>query len=44
VKDNAAEQVRRVIDRLSDGSFVYEMDDGAKLAATVTVERKARRA
>jgi 5-oxoprolinase (ATP-hydrolysing) len=44
VKDNAAEQVRRVIDRLSDGSFVYEMDDGAKIAATVTVERKARRA
>jgi 5-oxoprolinase (ATP-hydrolysing) len=44
VKDNAAEQVRRVIDRLSDGSFVYEMDDGAKIAATVTVDRKARRA
>jgi len=44
VKDNAAEQVRRVIDRLSDGSFVYEMDDGAKIAATVVVDRKARRA
>jgi 5-oxoprolinase (ATP-hydrolysing) len=44
VKDNAAEQVRRVIDRLADGSFVYEMDDGAKIAATVTVDREARRA
>jgi 5-oxoprolinase (ATP-hydrolysing) len=44
VKDNAAEQVRRVIDRLSDGSFVYEMDDGAKIAATVTVDKAARRA
>ncbi|MEZ5830262.1 MAG: hydantoinase B/oxoprolinase family protein [Dongiaceae bacterium] len=44
VKDNAAEQVRRVIDRLSDGSFVYEMDDGAKIAVTVTVDKQARRA
>jgi 5-oxoprolinase (ATP-hydrolysing) len=44
VKDNAAEQVRRVIDRLSNGSFVYEMDDGAKIAVKVTVGRKARRA
>ena len=44
VKDNAAEQVRRVIDRLSNGSFVYEMDDGAKIAVTVTVDKQARRA
>jgi 5-oxoprolinase (ATP-hydrolysing) len=44
VKDNAAEQVRRVIDRLSDGSFVYEMDDGAKIAVMVTVDKAARRA
>jgi 5-oxoprolinase (ATP-hydrolysing) len=44
VKDNAAEQVRRVIDRLSDGSFVYEMDDGAKIAAAVTVDKGNRRA
>ena len=44
VKDNAAEQVRRVIDRLSDGHFVYEMDDGAKIAVTVTVDHAARRA
>ncbi len=44
VKDNAAEQVRRVIDRLSDGSFVYEMDDGARIAVAVTVDKQARRA
>ena len=30
VQDNAEEQVRRVIDRLKDGRFVYEMDDGAR--------------
>jgi len=44
VRANAAEQVRRVIDRLKDGSFTYEMDDGAKIAATITVDRKNRRA
>ena len=44
VQANAAEQVRRVIDRLKDGSFVYEMDDGARIAVTVTVDHRARRA
>ncbi|HVT53436.1 MAG TPA: hydantoinase B/oxoprolinase family protein, partial [Dongiaceae bacterium] len=44
VRANAAEQVRRVIDRLKDGSFVYEMDDGAKIAVTVIVDRKSRAA
>jgi len=44
VRANAAEQVRRVIDRLKDGAFTYEMDDGAKIAASVTVDRKRRRA
>jgi 5-oxoprolinase (ATP-hydrolysing) len=44
VQANAAEQVRRVIDRLSDGHFVYEMDDGAKIAVTVKVDHNARRA
>jgi len=44
VRANAAEQVRRVIDRLKDGAFTYEMDDGAKIAVAVTVDRKARRA
>jgi 5-oxoprolinase (ATP-hydrolysing) len=44
VKDNAAEQVRRVLDRLSDGSFAYEMDDGAVIKVSVSVDHKARRA
>ncbi|HVJ33718.1 MAG TPA: hydantoinase B/oxoprolinase family protein, partial [Terriglobia bacterium] len=44
VRANAAEQVRRVIDRLKDGRFVYEMDDGAKIAVTVTVDHARRNA
>lgn len=44
VKANAAEQVRRVLDRLSDGSFAYDMDDGAVIKVSVTVDRAARRA
>jgi 5-oxoprolinase (ATP-hydrolysing) len=44
VRANAAEQVRRVIDRLKDGQFVYEMDDGAKIAVTVTADHAKRRA
>ena len=42
VQDNAEEQVRRVIDRLGDGRFVYEMDDGSKIAVTVAIDRKGR--
>lgn len=42
VRANAAEQVRRVIDRLKDGKFTYEMDDGAKIAVTVTVDHARR--
>ena len=30
VQDNAEESVRRVLDALTDGSFAYEMDDGAR--------------
>jgi 5-oxoprolinase (ATP-hydrolysing) len=44
VKDNAAEQVRRVIDRLKDGAFVYEMDDGARISLSVQVDKAKRRA
>jgi 5-oxoprolinase (ATP-hydrolysing) len=43
VQDNAEESVRRVIDRLKDGSFVYPMDHGAKVAVKVSIDR-ARRA
>ena len=44
VQDNAEESVRRVLDRLSDGSFTYEMDSGAKIAVSIRVDRAARAA
>lgn len=44
VQNNAEEQVRRVIDALKDGSFRYEMDDGATVALTVTIDKAKRSA
>lgn len=44
VQDNAEECVRRVIDRLSNGSFTYPMDHGAQVVVNVTVDRAARQA
>ena len=44
VQDNAEEAVRRVIDALDDGSYVYEMDSGARICVRVTVDRAARAA
>ncbi|MGE0748844.1 MAG: hydantoinase B/oxoprolinase family protein, partial [Rhodospirillales bacterium] len=44
VQDNAEESVRRVLDVLSDGSFVKEMDFGAKVAVAITVDKKNRSA
>jgi 5-oxoprolinase (ATP-hydrolysing) len=44
VQDNAAECVRRVIDRLGDGTFACEMDNGAIVNVSITVDRKARAA
>ncbi|PWR25013.1 hydantoinase B/oxoprolinase family protein [Zavarzinia aquatilis] len=44
VQDNAAEAVRRVIDRLSDGEFTCRLDNGAVIHVAVTVDRAARRA
>ncbi|HXQ52285.1 MAG TPA: hydantoinase B/oxoprolinase family protein [Stellaceae bacterium] len=44
VQDNAAEQVRRAIDRLSDGAFAYEMDDGGVIKVRVAIDKRARRA
>ncbi|HTZ81131.1 MAG TPA: hydantoinase B/oxoprolinase family protein [Stellaceae bacterium] len=44
VQDNAEEAVRRVLDVLKDGSFAYEMDDGATIKVTVSIDKKARRA
>jgi 5-oxoprolinase (ATP-hydrolysing) len=44
VQDNAEESVRRVIDRLDDGSYGYRTDSGATIAVRVTVDRTAREA
>lgn len=43
VMAHAEESVRRVIERLHDGSFRYEMDDGRILAVALRVDRAARR-
>jgi 5-oxoprolinase (ATP-hydrolysing) len=44
VQDNAAESVRRVIDRLHDCAFRTEMDQGAIIAVRITVDRGQRTA
>ncbi|MBL8512931.1 MAG: hydantoinase B/oxoprolinase family protein, partial [Betaproteobacteria bacterium] len=44
VQDNAEESVRRVVDRLQDGEFAYEMDNGAVIRVAVRVDRPARAA
>src|SRR5262245_53527151 len=44
VQDNAAESVRRVIDRLHDSSFDYEMDQGTFIRVKITVDKEKREA
>ncbi|MBF2009520.1 MAG: hydantoinase B/oxoprolinase family protein [Chlorogloeopsis fritschii C42_A2020_084] len=44
VQDNAEESVRRAIDVLKDGSFIYEMDSGALIQVKVTINRENRSA
>lgn len=44
VQDNAAESVRRVIDRLHDSEFSYEMDQGAVIKVKITVDKAKREA
>ncbi len=44
VQDNAAESVRRVIDRLHDSAFSYEMDQGTVIKVRITVDKKKREA
>jgi 5-oxoprolinase (ATP-hydrolysing) len=44
VQDNAAESVRRVIDRLHDSSFEYEMDQGTFIKVRITVDKAKREA
>ena len=43
VQANAAEAVRRVIDRLQPGSHAVELDGGAWIRVAVTPDRQARR-
>jgi 5-oxoprolinase (ATP-hydrolysing) len=44
VQDNAAESVRRVIDRLHDCEFAYEMDQGTVIRVKIAVDRQRREA
>ena len=44
VQDNAAESVRRVIDRLHDSNFSVEMDQGAVIKVRINVDPRRREA
>jgi 5-oxoprolinase (ATP-hydrolysing) len=44
VQDNAAESVRRVIDRLHDSEFSCEMDQGTVIRVKITVDKDKREA
>jgi 5-oxoprolinase (ATP-hydrolysing) len=44
VQDNAAESVRRVIDRLKDSEFETEMDQGAVIKVKISVDKASREA
>ncbi len=44
VQDNAAESVRRVIDRVHDSEFSYEMDQGTVIKVKITVDKTKREA
>ncbi len=41
---NAEESVRRLIDRLEDGAFVYPMDNGAEVRVAIRIDRASRSA
>jgi 5-oxoprolinase (ATP-hydrolysing) len=44
VQDNAAESVRRVIERLTDSEFTYPMDQGCAIRVKISVDRERREA
>ena len=44
VQDNAAESVRRVIDRLHDSAFAVETDQGNTIKVQIAVDKKRREA
>jgi len=41
---NAEESVRRLLDRLDDGAFEYEMDNGARVAVKISIDKATRSA
>jgi len=41
---NAEESVRRLLDRLEDGEFAYDMDNGARVAVKINIDKQARSA
>ncbi len=41
---NAEESVRRLLDRLDDGAFEYEMDNGARVSVKIGIDRASRSA
>jgi 5-oxoprolinase (ATP-hydrolysing) len=41
---NAEESVRRLLDRLDDGEFDYEMDNGAHVRVKITIDKLSRSA
>ncbi|WP_144098350.1 hydantoinase B/oxoprolinase family protein [Croceicoccus sediminis] len=44
VQANAAEAVRRVLDRLPGGTFTYPLDDGTQITVSIAIDREARTA
>jgi len=44
VQDNATESVRRLLDKLDDCAFDYEMDQGARIRVKISVDRAKREA
>ncbi len=44
VRDNAAESVRRVIERLKDSAFEYPTDQGSVIRVKITVDKEKRSA
>ncbi len=44
VQDNAEEQVRRVIDTMSDGEFSYPLDEGGVVKVKITFDKVRREA
>ena len=44
VQDNAEEQVRRVLDVLTDGEFTYPLDDGSQIRVRIGIDKAKRSA